>query len=189
MNPSTSGSVSEERQFCRFQTGGSPEDGYFELPTDGLCLSSFVLLSPKHHPERVLVGKINPKAPWKRIGALDARRVRLNTGGWMIPACQLMFFESPEQAAHRVIAEQLGIGPVALGPPVVFSETYRSPRHSERPTHWDLEFLFRAVVDLEAAPKNAAWTELEFVDPARTPRSAFTRSHDEVLENAGFRIG
>jgi len=189
MPETTNGPSEEERRFCRFATARRPEEGYSELPPDGLCLSSFVLLSPKGHPERVLVGKLDPTAPWRKIGALDARRVQQNATGWMLPSSQLMFFESPEAAAHRVVAEQLGLGPVPLGPPQVVSEAYRSPRHPERAMHWDLEFLFRGAVDLERAPRHAAWVELAFIEPARTPTSAFTRSHEEVLENAGFTIG
>jgi 8-oxo-dGTP pyrophosphatase MutT (NUDIX family) len=179
---------SGERNFCRFATGGSRARGTWDLPPDGLCLSSFVLLSPREHPERVLVGRLNSGAPWGQIGALDERRIHLNANGWMLPSSHLLYFESPRAAAERVVAEQLGIGPLKFGPPEIFSETYRSPRHPEEAEHWDLEFLFRGQLDAETAPKHPAWTELAFVDPARTPRREFTRSHDEVLENAGFRI-
>jgi ADP-ribose pyrophosphatase YjhB (NUDIX family) len=181
--------VADARRFCRFQPGGSPAEGYWEAPPDGMCLSSFLVLSPKGHPDRVLVGRIDPAAPWMRIGALDPRRVRLNASGWMLPSCQLLYFESPEAAARRVLDEQLGLGDVELEPPIIVSESYRSPRHPERRQHWDLEFLFRGALPAPEPPRHAAWVELRYVTPAETPRRAFTRSHEEILENAGFHIG
>jgi ADP-ribose pyrophosphatase YjhB (NUDIX family) len=179
----------EARRFCRFATGRAVADGYWDLPPDGLCLSSFVLVSPKGHPGRVLVGKLEPSAPWMRIGALDPRRVSLNASGWMLPSSHLLFFESPEEAARRVLTEQLGLPGVPLAGPLVGSETYRSPRHPEEAMHWDLEFLFRGELGSVDAPSHPAWRELAFVEPAKLPRTAFTRSHEEILETAGFRVG
>jgi ADP-ribose pyrophosphatase YjhB (NUDIX family) len=178
-----------ERSFCRLSTGRSVADGYWGIPPDGLCLSSFVLISPKPHPDRVLVGRINPKADWMRIGALDPKRVQQNTSGWMLPSSQLMYFESPEAAAQRVVREQLGFTSIALGPPHIVSEVYRSIRHPEREHHWDLEFLFRGYLESDGPVRHPAWQELKFLDPKSTPRGAFARSHEDVLENAGFGIG
>jgi hypothetical protein len=54
--------------------------------------------------------------------------------------------------------------------------------------HWDIEFLYRGTLPAGWRPVHPAWVELKVVEPARTPRSAFTRSHDEVLELAGYRL-
>ncbi len=175
------------RQFTRL-TAGEPGPGVWALPPNGLCLSSFLLLSPAGRPGELLLGKIDPSAPWDRIGALDPVRVRNNTGGWMLPSCHLMFYEPPESAARRILSEQLGIEGLPLPPPTVFSDTGPPRRHPDLGSHWDIGFLFRGTLPGGSPPTHPAWRELRFVDPARTSRSEFTRSHDEVVERAGFRV-
>lgn len=183
------GARAAERRFARFADGRRASDGYWPLPPDGLCLSTFVLLSPENQPSLVLVGRLDASGPWREIGALDASRIRQNAEGWMLPSCHLLYFEAPRAAAERVLAEQLGLAGVDLDGPAVFSETYRPRRHPERGAHWDLEFVFRGVAPPAWKPSHPAWHELQFVEPSRTPRTEFTRSHDEVLELAGFRLG
>jgi ADP-ribose pyrophosphatase YjhB (NUDIX family) len=182
-------SMGTERRFARFATDRSTSDGYWPLPEDGLCLSAFVLLSREDTRDRVLLGRIDPTAPWAHIGALDARRVRLNASGWMLPSCHLEYFEPPDDAARRVLREQLGLADVPLSSSVVTSECYRPRRHPERGLHWDLQFLYRGTAPRDWVPRHPAWTELRFLDPSATPRAEFTRSHEEVLELAGYRIG
>lgn len=176
------------RRFARLAEGRSVADGYQPLPPDGLCLSSFLLLSRGGRKGEVLVGHLDPKAPWAEIGALDPRRVEQNASGWMLPSCHLLYFESPEQAAHRIAKEQLGLRNLSLEPPLVFSEAYAPRRHPQRGSHWDLQFLFRGTVPEGWEARHPAWRELRFVDPASTPRAEFTRSHDEVLELVGFTL-
>ncbi len=177
-----------ERRFARFAEGRSSSDGYWPLPEDGLCLSSFLLLSPKGCPQEVLVGRIDPSGPWKQIGAMDPERIRQNSEGWMLPSCHLRYFESPDKAAQRILEEQLGLTSVPFDRPLVFSEAYRPRRHPERALHWDLEFLYRGTLPTASLPRHPAWKELRFVNPSTTPRANFTRSHDEVLELAGLRF-
>ncbi len=177
------------RRFCRLSLEATPANGTWPVPPDGLCLSSFLLLSPAGRSKEVLVGKLDPRAPWAEIGALDPRRVTLNASGWMLPSCHLLYFESPETAARRVASEQLGIDRVELEAPRIFSEAYRPARHPERGEHWDIEFLYRGVAPAHWRPRHSAWVELKFLDPSATARAEFTRSHDQVLELAGFAIG
>ncbi len=179
----------EGRRFTRFAAGRSVAEGYWPLPNDGLCLSSFLLLSPENRPKEILVGRIAGSADWSQIGALDPRRVRLNAEGWMLPSCHLLYFESPDDAARRVLKEQLGLERLPLEGPAVYSEKYSPRRQPEREEHWDLEFLYRGTVPPTWPRQHPAWAELRFIEPSLTPRAAFTRSHDEILELAGFRIG
>jgi ADP-ribose pyrophosphatase YjhB (NUDIX family) len=178
-----------ERRFARLAEGRSKEEGYWPLPPDGLCLSSFLLLSPSGLRDKVLVGRIDPEGPWAEIGALNPRRIQLNAEGWMLPSCHLLYFESPDDAARRILDEQLGLRDIPLEAPLVFSEKYRPRRHPQRGEHWDLEFLYRGEVPSTWVPKHGAWKLLRFVDPSQTPREEFTRSHDEILELVGFRVG
>src|SRR3989442_4075768 len=52
--------------------------------------------------KRVLMGHMNPKAPWDHIGALDPSRVEAHSRGWMLPSSHLIFLESPDEAARRI---------------------------------------------------------------------------------------
>ena len=176
------------RRFSRFASDRPVSAGYWPLPEDGLCLSSFVLLSPPGHPEEVLVGKIDPKHPWGELGALDPRRVELNAQGWMLPSCHLLHFEPPGEAAARILKEQLGLAPLPLQGPQVFSEAYGPRRHPGLGRHWDIEFLYRGTLPPGGVPAHPAWVEFRTVEPAKTPRTDFTRSHDEILELAGYRF-
>lgn len=137
----------------------------------------------------MLVGRIEPRGPWAEIGAMNAHRIQLNSEGWMLPSCHLLYFESPDDAARRVLKEQLGLESIPLEGPRIFSEKYRPRRHPERGEHWDLEFLYAGEVPSSWIPAHPAWKALKFVEPAKMARAEFTRSHDEVLELAGFRIG
>lgn len=177
-----------DRTFCRFNR--SPKTAAFsvtEIPADGMCLSSFVLLTDASDSLRVLMGRLDPAAPWDRIGALDPERVQKNATGWMLPSCHLLYGEAPEAAARRILVEQLELsGDLPLRGPTVFSEVGAPARHPESRGHWDIGFLFRGSIRPEEVPRARAWRELAFVDVRRVDRAEITRSHDEVLDAAGL---
>jgi len=182
--------MAKERRFCRF---APPAPGYArnavyttEIPEGGLCLSSFLLLVDNRG--RVLMGHLNPKAPWDHIGALDAERARVHSKGWMLPSSHLMLFESPQEAARRILHEQLGMERVELSNPTVVAEVGTPRRFPSLSKHWDFEFIFRTKAPSRTLPRNEAWRELRYIDTLQTPRQEIARSHDEVLERAGFRF-
>ncbi len=179
--------MSERRRFCRFSR--SPETaafGFPEVPEGGFCLSAFVLLTSREKPHRVLMGRLNPAADWERLGALDASRVEAHRHGWMLPSSHLLFGESPQEAAARIVREQLERPPQRLDGPLVVSEVYTPKRFPDRPRHWDLEFLFRGSLPERERPRPAAWIDLAFVDPREVSRRAIARSHEDVLASAGL---
>lgn len=178
-----------DRRFCRFNKLGDVPFGMPEVPEGGLCLSAFLLVNERGHPDRVLMGHLNPAAPWDHIGALDASRTQVHSKGWMLPSSHLILNEAPEAAARRIAAEQLERGDLAFSEPRVVSEVYTPRRFPEIVRHWDLEFLFRGEWPGGAPPKTAAWTELAFVDLGETPKSAIARAHEDILESAGFHFG
>jgi hypothetical protein len=49
-----------------------------------------------------------------------------------------------------------------------------------------VEFIFRGEIPTAKLPKTPAWTELAFVDVSRTRKSEMARSHEDILESAGF---
>jgi len=159
-----------------------------EVPEGGMCLSAFVLVSPPGEPWAVLMGHLNPDAPWDHIGALDAARALANAGGWMLPSSHLIFREGPEGAAARIAREQLGMERLELVGPKVVSESYLSKRFPNGPDHWDLEFIFRGAMRKEDIHPVIAWRELRFVDTRSLARSDIARSHEDILQSAGFAL-
>jgi ADP-ribose pyrophosphatase YjhB (NUDIX family) len=151
-----------------------------------MCLSVFLLLGEPGQKDRVVLGHLNPKAPWDRIGALDAARAAQHQKGWTIPSCHLLYYESPADAAQRIAREQLDLSTVDFEGPQVISEAYTRPSGSPNERHWDLGFVFRGTWPAGRPMQADPWTELRYVDVAHTPRSAFARSHADVLDLVGL---
>ncbi|HXW37101.1 MAG TPA: hypothetical protein VEJ36_04280 [Nitrososphaerales archaeon] len=159
-----------------------------EIPAGGMCLSSFVVINETGRKENVLLGHLNPKAPWDHIGALDPERIAVHSKGWMIPSSHLILKESPQDSANRILKEQLELDGVSLSGPKVVSEVYTPRRFPDIPSHWDIEFIFTGELPRESLPRPGAWTEMRFVDTRATKRAEMARAHEEVLESLGFRF-
>jgi ADP-ribose pyrophosphatase YjhB (NUDIX family) len=144
-----------------------------EVPEGGLCISTFLIISETGSPQHVLMGRINKKAPWDHIGALDAGRVERHSKGWMLPSSALLLGEPPHEAAQRILKEQLRLTDQRLEGPLVFSEAYGAP------SHWDLEFLF--LGERGEVPSLGVWSELKFVDLTKTRKEEIARSHEDIL--------
>lgn len=144
-----------------------------DVPDGGFCVSSFVIITKKGKPNHVLMGHVNKKTDWNHIGALDSERAETISKGWMLPSSGLLLGESPEEAAQRILKEQLGLANLKLEGPLVFSEVYGPSKH------WDLEFLF--LGESEQTPTNSAWTDLTYVDLTQTKRPEIARLHEDVL--------
>jgi len=132
------------------------------------------------------MGLVDPSAPWSEIGGLDAARASALGDRWMLPSSQLVFFESPQDAAQRILKEQLASPPIPLDGPAVFSEAYRRPGSPASDPHWDLHFIFRGRWPSSTPPRAPAWRQLEFVDIAKTPSSEIARNQGDVLALAGL---
>lgn len=168
--------MTTERQFTRFSRTSAPPR-ISEIPDGGFCLSSFVVLSRTGRPNDVLLGRLDPNAEWEHIGGLGKDRAEANSKGWMLPSSQLLYGESPSDAAKRILAEMLGISDQQLKGPAVFSEVY-GPKN-----HWDIEFIFTG--ERESAKPHRAWRELRFVDCAQLQQTDFARSHQDILAHIG----
>jgi ADP-ribose pyrophosphatase YjhB (NUDIX family) len=178
--------VTEERKFARLRPTAQVERMVFPVPTDGLCLSTFLVIRPKGQPGRALLGHINPGGPWAHIGGLDASRAQQWSAGWMLPSSQLLYYESMEASARRIAQEQLGIELGPLPPALLMSDSDQRPTAAKGDLHWDIGFVY--VIDGYSgpAPTHPAWTDLRFVEVAKTPRREFVRSHQDVLALAGL---
>lgn len=158
-----------------------------EIPDGGICLSSFLVISDKQVRNRILFGRLNPAAPWDHIGALDPPRVTVHSKGWMLPSSHMMIRESPQEAAARILKEQLGLdGKVDLSEPKVVSEVYTPKRFPGLASHWDLEFIFQGELDSKLLRQNKAWISLEFISVDRLKRSEISRSHEDILKHVGL---
>jgi ADP-ribose pyrophosphatase YjhB (NUDIX family) len=178
--------MAEERKFTRFRLTAEPERMVFTVPTDGLCLSTFLVIRPKGQPGRALLGHINPKGPWAHIGGLDAARAQQWSGGWMIPSSQLLYYESFEESARRIAREQLGLELGALPAPLLMSDSDQRPTAAKGDLHWDIGFVYVIDSPSQTAPSHPAWTDLRFVEVAKTARREYVRSHQDVLRLAGM---
>jgi len=151
-----------------------------------MCLSVFLVFRDPEHPDRALLGKLDPSAPWEELSALGPDRVARFADRWLLPASQLLLFESPDDAARRVAREQLEMILTTVPLPHVFSETSQRDGAEGEDPHWDLHFIY----DLPwppARPVHARpWKELAFRRIADTPRSSFGRYHGDVLELIGL---
>ncbi len=175
----------DPRRFCRFRQEAEPDSpDYSRLPDDGMCLSVFLLLHPSGRTEAVLAGRVAPQADWRRLGALAPERSRQASSGWMLPASHLRLFEGPDEAARRILAEQLGLDRLPLTGPRVISESYRRDGPANDP-HWDLHFLFEGEWPAGQPLAHTAWSELRFIDPAQAPSEPFVRGHADVLALSG----
>ena len=175
-----------DRRFCRFNKQIETRSfGMPEPPEGGLCLSAFLIITDERNGKRVLMGHLNPKATWDHIGALDPSRVEVHSKGWMLPSCHLLVYESPQEAAKRILREQLEMDLTLSGPEVI-SETYTPRRFPDLPLHWDIEFLFRGKMSENRIPRPFAWSQLSFVNLNATEKTEIARSHEDILESAGF---
>ena len=182
--------MSETRRFTRFRPGLSSESPvYSVVPDDGMCLSAFVVIRPAGSDPRVLLGRIDPQAAWLEKGGLDAARAAAVGDQWMLPSCQLLLFESPHEAAQRVVREQLEVGPLRLEGPSVFSEAYRRPGSPANDPHWDMHFVFQGRWPSDRPPRASMWRELAFVDVPSVRESELARLQGDVLALIGLPPG
>lgn len=164
--------MTTDRRFAHFKKNVVPPR-MNEIPDGGLCISTFVIVSETGNSHHVLMGRINKEAPWDHIGALDPERVERHSKGWMLPSSALLLGESPQEAAQRILKEQLGVIDQRLEGPLIFSEVYGPV------SHWDLEFLF--LGERDKAPSYEVWSELKFIDLTKTCKEEIARSHEDIL--------
>jgi ADP-ribose pyrophosphatase YjhB (NUDIX family) len=174
-----------EPRFARFRRAPLTDyPGACEVPDNGMCLSTFVVLERPGRDGEVLLGRLEPTAPWWELGAIDPARLARIGERWMLPSRQLALFESPDDAARSILADQLGIDALELEGPLVFSDPADAPGRSGRDPHWDLHFVYRGRWSPAEPPQHPAWRSLAFVDVRRLGRDEIARGQRDVLELA-----
>jgi len=175
------------RKFARLRPGEAPTAvDEFTVPSAGMCLSAFLVLTSPEDPDSVLLGRIAPDPRWEHLGAMGPERVARFANRWMLPSSQLLLFEAPVDAARRLGRELLGLELDHLADPQVFSEAYPRTGGAEDDLHWDLHFVFRRAGPIQP-PRHPMWRELRYVRVDSVPRAGFARNQGDVLELVGLR--
>ncbi len=146
-------------KFVRY--GPAPRYG---LPEAGFCASSFVLV---RKGSKVLAGIPRPHPKWTREWAPNwlvytKESLEDEHRSWRLPAAYLYEGEGPDEAAYRVLRDQLRIRGVELGRPLC-KAFYDPSSWFPGKRHYDLCFVY----EVRAKPPKAVppwWERLEFVD-------------------------
>lgn len=148
-------------------------------PKGGTCISVFLVLKGK---DGILVGKMAKPEVWVEkffVGEMFAPKY-VASNKWVIPASHLKYGEKPNDAAMRVLTEQVGVGEGKLAFRQVQSHLSQNPDDRED-AHWDICFVYEGT--LEHKIERPEWfSELEFVKPQELTSDDFTRGHWDVLE-------
>jgi hypothetical protein len=160
------------------------------VPPGGTCLSSFVAVL---NGRNILVGKMTRPEIWVErflVGPKFAPKYT-SSGKYVLPARHLHWYESPLDAAHSVLWDQVGLkvprGKILL----VDSQSHVSGdvNSEDEPPHWDICFLLRTQVSRRDASRlhRPEWfSELTFRPLDSLKPEDFTRGHGDVLEAAGM---
>jgi ADP-ribose pyrophosphatase YjhB (NUDIX family) len=152
------------------------------VPKGGTCLSSFLLVKSKGG---VLVGKMTKPEIWVQrflVGEMFAPKYAAS-GKWLLPASHLKYGEKPEDAAMRVLVEQVGIPKSKLSLVQVQSHLAQDPNDPEA-AHWDICFVYSGA--FRGKLQKPEWfSELRFVKPRELVAEDFTRGHGDVLTELG----
>lgn len=175
--------MTTSRVFCRFARGGENTLGVKEIPADGFCISAFLVISDPTNAKSVLLGKVDPSGPWDHVGAMFPELAQAASKGWMLPSSHILLFESPDDAARRILTEQVGAEGLQLSEPKIFSEVYNQ---KGRENHWDLQLIYQGTLSPDNLPKTTGlWKELRFVDVDALSRDELVRSNGDILGRIG----
>jgi hypothetical protein len=160
------------------------------VPQGGTCLSSFVVVS---NGRGILVGKMAKPEIWIErflVGPKFAP-VYAESGKYLLPARHLHWYESPLDAAHSVMKDQvrMNVSKDRISMVDVQSHVSGDINDEKEPPHWDLCFLYRTELSESggARLRRPEWfSELVFRPLSSLKRDDFTRGHGDVLETAGM---
>jgi len=110
---------------------------------------------------------------------------------YVLPARHLHWYESPLDAAHSILRDQVGLsvprGEISLVD--VQSHVSGDVKNEDEPPHWDICFLYRAQISEKMGVNLARpewFSELVFRPLGSLGRDDFTRGHGDVLDAAGM---
>jgi ADP-ribose pyrophosphatase YjhB (NUDIX family) len=158
------------------------------VPPGGTCLSTFVIVTSGTD---VLVGKMARPDIWTERFFVGKSWVDgyVASGKYVLPASHLAWYESPLDAANRIIKEMTPLRIPRKQVQLVEVQSYLSgnPKSQIEPPHWDICFLYEARVPKVAtrAFKTPEWFEdLAFIERKKLSVGDFTRGHGDILRQA-----
>jgi hypothetical protein len=158
----------------------SPDD----VPPGSVCLSSFVATSDG---KGVLAGRMDRLDIWvERFYVSPANGKNfLASGKLLLPASHLQWYESPLDAAVRILREQALLDVPKEKLKLVDAQSHLRPTADDPSIpHWDICFVYSA--DLPSAQlKQPEWFK-DFGFKSNLKADDFTRGHGDVLEEAGL---
>jgi len=160
------------------------------VPPGGTCLSSFVIVS---NGRGILVGKMARPEVWTErflVGPKFAP-VYASSNKYILPARHLHWYESPLDAAHSVLRDQVGLNVPRSKVSLVDVQSHVSGdvNNEVEPPHWDICFLYQARVSGKTGANLARpewFRELAFRPLGGLRPDDFTRGHGDVLDAAGM---
>jgi ADP-ribose pyrophosphatase YjhB (NUDIX family) len=154
------------------------------VPKGGTCLSVFLVLKGK---DGVLVGKMAKPEIWVEkfmVGEAFAPKY-VSSNKWILPASHLKYGEKPEDAAKRVLNEQVGVSNAKLSLLQVQSHLSQDPNDPES-AHWDMCFVYAGQLRGKQFQRPEWFSELVFQKPKALKSEDFTRGHGDVLTELGI---
>lgn len=152
------------------------------VPKGGTCVSSFLVLKGKGG---ILVGKMSRPEIWVErflMGEKFAPQYAASNK-WLIPASHLKYGEKPEDAATRILVEQVRTKKSKLKLLQAQSHLSQDPNDPES-AHWDICFVYGGT--LKGKVQAPEWfSELRFMKPQSLRSDDFTRGHGDVLKELG----
>ena len=152
------------------------------VPKGGACLSSFLVMRRKGG---ILVGKMAKPELWVEkflVGESYAPKY-VSSDKWVLPASHLQFGESPQDAATRILTEEVQAKKTKLRLLQVQSHLSQDPNDPEA-AHWDICFVHGGT--LKRHLERPEWfSELKFINTRSLTTDDFTRGHGDVLKELG----
>ncbi len=152
------------------------------VPKGGACISAFLVLK---RDAAILVGKMTKPEVWVEkflVGESFAPKY-VASNKWVIPASHLKFGEKPDDAANRILADEIRGRKSKLSLLQVQSHLSEDPADPEA-AHWDICFVYSGRTRGEI--ERPEWfSELRFMRPRELKSDDFTRGHGDVLKQLG----
>ncbi len=152
------------------------------VPKGGTCISAFLVLKGN---DGILVGKMAKREIWIEkfyVGEMFASKY-VSSNKWVLPASHLEYGEKPDDAAMRVLSQEVGVREGKLTFRQAQSHLSQSPNDPEE-AHWDICFVYEGR--LKDKVERPEWfSELRFVEPSQLTSDDFTRGHGDVLREFG----
>ncbi len=157
-----------------------------DVPPGSVCLSSFVAVTDDKGG--ILAGRMNLLDVWlERFFVSPTNGPSfLASGKLLLPASHLLWYESPLDAAERVLKEMALIEDVPKERlKLVDAQSHLRPSVKDPSIpHWDICFVHE-VASYQGKLKQPRWFK-EFEFKLNLKADDFTRGHGDVLEEAGL---